>query len=565
MPPKKPPKRLTDISLDNVGDYLLNYSLSVAQKSFVMMGMNLDVPKVSMEEDTSWNTPDSRYHRSYQQAHERQAFTYVDECIHWLREQFFSSIPWYCHQALVDHILVVLSKATHSAKATFRKTAGGPQADWNRHIVYVTVRFVKITLHPRVKKLDLNNIGPKALRDGIYRGLDQLTGLETLNLGSGSGPGSTSGTSGTEIIRKRVFMSFKFLQNLTSLSFTNECQNETLAVVGQNCRLLSHLDIAGSQSVTDQGASWLLGCKELTILDLYQTAISIEGYAQLLLALPRLNSVGRCGAFGQILEYLATYNRDQIQLSIKYFHSGDVSYEQLRLLTIMCPKLTHVSLYVDEDAGNLLEPLTSLKELSEVKLLACNFYTDKVDELLKGKGNQLTLLHLEHIDELDMNALCCIAENCPNLIRLVFFSCDFVENFGHSLTDKKFSYPPFQQLQSLVCVSESAPNIIEFLLVHAKRLKSVQFGSTAWFNDDTVAKVLAKGALRQVEEIRILRSYELTMRAVSVLLEQCPNLHILAEMDGWEGISQIELLQLRKKIREENLDLDTFIAWSVTG
>ena len=80
-----------------------------------------------------------------------------------------------------------------------------------------------------------------------------------------------------------------------------------------------------------------------------------------------------------------------------------------------------------------------------------------------------------------------------------------------------------------------------------------------------MAKVLAKGALRQVEEIRILRSYELTMRAVSVLLEQCPNLHILAEMDGWEGISQIELLQLRKKIREENLDLDTFIAWSVTG
>lgn len=231
----------------------------------------------------------------------------------------------------------------------------------------------------------------------------------------------------------------------------------------------------------------------------------------------------------------------------------------------MCPRLTHVSLYVDEDAGNLLEPLTSLTELTEVKLLACNFYTDKVDELLQHKGKQLTLLHLEHIDELDMNALCCIAENCPNLNRLVFFSCDFVENFGQSLSDKKFPLLPFQHLQSLVCVSESAPNIIEFLLVHAKNLKSVQFGSTAWFNDDTVAKVLAKGALRHVEEIRILRSYELTMRAVNSLLDQCPNLHILAEMDGWEGINQHELLQLRKKIKEENLDLDTFIAWSVTG
>ena len=64
MPPKKPPKRLTDISLDNVGDYLLNYSMSVAQKSFVMMGMTLDVPKAAVEEESSWSTPDEKYHRN---------------------------------------------------------------------------------------------------------------------------------------------------------------------------------------------------------------------------------------------------------------------------------------------------------------------------------------------------------------------------------------------------------------------------------------------------------------------------------------------------------------------
>ena len=216
------------------------------------------------------------------------AFNYVDESIHWIREQFFSSIPWYCHQALVEHILKVLSKATHTAKATFRKTAGGPQAEWNKHVVYVTVRFVKITFHPMVKYLDLNNVGPKALRDEIYRGgLEQMSGLETLNLGSGSGPGGTA-NSGSDPIRKKVFLGFKYLKHLTSLTFTNECQNETLAVVGQNCRLLSHLDIAGSQGVTDQGTSWLLGCQKLNHLDLYQTSVTIEGYAQLLLALDNL-------------------------------------------------------------------------------------------------------------------------------------------------------------------------------------------------------------------------------------------------------------------------------------
>ena len=36
-------------------------------------------------------------------------------------------------------------------------------------------------------------------------------------------------------------------------------------------------------------------------------------------------------------------------------------------------------------------------ELEDLKLLACNFYADRVDVLLKTSGHQLTLLHLEHI------------------------------------------------------------------------------------------------------------------------------------------------------------------------
>ena len=282
MPPRKPPQRLSELSLENVGEYLLSYTQAVAHKSYGMISSTRPA-------STDWNQDMlARYQRStYQQDHERAAFTFVDESIHWIREQFFSSIPWYCHQALVEHILKVLSRATHSAKTTFRKTAGGPQADWNKHVVYVTVRFVKITFHPSVKNLDLNNVGPKALRDEIYRGgLEQMKGLENLNLGSGSGP--QAGNTGSDLIRKKVFLGFKFLKHLTSLTFTNECQNETLAVVGQNCRLLSHLDIAGSQAVTDQGTSWLQGCQKLAQLDLYQTSVSIEGYAQLLLALTHL-------------------------------------------------------------------------------------------------------------------------------------------------------------------------------------------------------------------------------------------------------------------------------------
>ena len=134
--------------------------------------------------------------------------------------------------------------------------------------------------------------------------------------------------------------------------------------------------------------------------------------------------------------------------------------------------------------------ISRLQNLHQLKLLACNFYTDRVDRLIADQGPGLTLLHLEHIDELDMAALTLIAQSCPNLVKLVFFSCDFVENFGSSLSDQKFSEAPLQKLESLVCVSECAPNVIEFLLTHAQFLTSVQFGSTAWFNDQTVSSIL---------------------------------------------------------------------------
>ena len=50
--------------------------------------------------------------------------------------------------------------------------------------------------------------------------------------------------------------------------------------------------------------------------------------------------------------------------------------------------------------------------------------------------------------------------------------------------------------------------------------------------------------MRNIEEIRILRSYELTMGAVQALLQACPRLKVLAEMDGWEGITEQELVRL---------------------
>ena len=87
--------------------------------------------------------------------------------------------------------------------------------------------------------------------------------------------------------------------------------------------------------------------------------------------------------FGQVLEYISLYSTEPVRLSIQSFHSRDMSFNQLQLLVQMCPKLKHVNLYVDEDMGNLLKPFEELENLEELKLLACNFYSDGIDDLLR--------------------------------------------------------------------------------------------------------------------------------------------------------------------------------------
>jgi len=522
MPQYRKVKTLSDISMMGIVQLISVYSEMVSEKSYRMSSLS-SLSDVRVQE-------------------------FVDTRVEWIKSFVFSAVPWYKYEYLVEKILSWLTQAVHMSKAVVRRSNSPPESV---HHVHVLVRFVNILVHPRVKNMDLSTM-PKVLKDCIYRQLDKMTGLVTLGLGSGNG----------ETLRQNSFKSLKKLVHLSSLTLKSDCQNETLSLIGQNCAQLRHLDIVGSGSVTEQGTSWLLLCKHLETLNMFQTSQSVPGYAQLMQGLTKLSNVGRCDQFGEVMEYIAKSRSHAPNFQINYLHTRDMTFHQLHLTVLFCPNIEHVNLYVDEDLGHLLSPLSKLKNLKEVQLLACNFHSDKVDRLVVDRGPNLQLLHLEHVDELDMSSLLLIAENCPNLVKLVFLNCDFVENFGTSLSTRKFPVAPFQKLESLVCVSECAPNVIEFLLMQAKFLKSVQFGSTAWFNDQTVSAVLSKGGLKFLTEIVILRSYELTMSSVYGLISACPWLKMLGELDGWEGVSTQDIAALRSKIRENNWDLDIDSTWS---
>ena len=185
---------------------------------------------------------------------------------------------------------------------------------------------MRIILNSKIRYLDLSKL-PRSLRVELCMGISKLTGLETLNFGMGAPiPSATHINSPTDVANlaqyvglggkfHKLWMAMRCLSKLKSLTLNNDCRNETLTVLGQNCPDLAHLDISGSHSVTDIGASWLLHCRRLEQTNLYQTSIAVEGYAQLLLGLPNLFTIGRCDKFGQILEYIARGQNPNVSLS----------------------------------------------------------------------------------------------------------------------------------------------------------------------------------------------------------------------------------------------------------
>lgn len=62
--------------------------------------------------------------------------------------------------------------------------------------------------------------------------------------------------------------------------------------------------------------------------------------------------------------------------------------------------------------------------------------------------------------------------------------------------------------------------------------------------------------MRELEELRILYSTDMSTNTVELLLANCTNLRVISELENWQGISIDELEIFRKFIHSNNYDLD---------
>ncbi|XP_012262664.1 uncharacterized protein LOC105689879 [Athalia rosae] len=463
--------------------------------------------------------------------------------LQWIKHQLVSSIPWYLYDRMSVEVLKAILNLINETKNSFSQYF--PITTYLSEM-NVIVNLTEVVIHSNLKTIEFS-IWPKIMRHVLYKNLNAMTGLEVLDLGSGSAGWRTSG------IEKMIIGGVSSMPNLMSFTLCFDCTDSIVTAIGQNCPKLRKLDVTASRSVTDRCLTVLRTCWQLRQIQLFRTSVSIAGYAELLSEHPNLEDIGRCDEFGYVLEHIRITGSYKQPLNLKVFESRDVTTEHLHLLVEMCPNLIKVSIVHDETINDVLI-LSALNNLTELKLLCCDFFTDRIKELLETKGSKLTNLHLEHVNEIDLNALVYISQFCPILKNLVLYNCEFVEHAA--VIPKKLFVPPFKYLERIKCVADCAHLHLEFLLSHCINIKFIQLGSSTGIGDDTMARVLSKNPMNKLEELKILYSDDLSMKTVRLLMQNCDNLRRLSELESWQGISMAELNVFQNELRIINIDLD---------
>lgn len=185
----------------------------------------------------------------------------------------------------------------------------------------------------------------------------------------------------------------------------------------------------------------------LRSIQLYRTSVTLEGFAKLLVNCLNLEDIGRCDEIGRVLEFIDLTDSSAPPFKLKMYVSRYAPANHLQLAVDMCPDIRSVTVFHHNVHGDLMM-LIGLKDLCELKLLSCDFYADQVKQILQVKGCNITHLHLEHVDQIDLNALMYISQMCPLLESFTLYNCTLIHHT--SLYTKKLEIMPFRNLKNLL-------------------------------------------------------------------------------------------------------------------
>lgn len=460
---------------------------------------------------------------------------------------FEYNIPCYLFDRFCEEVFIAIPLLIES----ITKGVGNHSSSMGKYLtkVNVAVSLAEVVASPFLRILNFDDM-PKMMRHLLYSKLKQMKGLAYLNLSSLSGGWKTCE------MEPVVLNSVIYLHNLQVLILNYDCTDNILRALNTACPRLRTLDIASSKSISNNSIKYLVEFPCLRSLQLHRTSVSIEGYVQLLLKLPLLEDIGRFDEIGRCLEYIdMTYENfpDYPTLNLKIFSTRFVVTKHLQILAKMCPEIKHVSIFHNPLSNDLMA-LVPINKLAELRLLSCDFFGDQIRDVLQVKGCNITYLHFEHVDQIDMNALMYISQFCPDLKHFTIYNCELMEST--SLYTRRLDIPPFINLERLTIAAQCKHQHLEFILSNCFKIKYIHIGTMVPTDDALFDRLLLKNPMQDLEELRIIFSNDLTIATAYKLVNVCPNLMILNELESWTRINKLELECFKIFIETRNFDLN---------
>lgn len=461
-----------------------------------------------------------------------------------LRSYLEYNVPWMLHDLLAVEAIRALSDLMEKIKKSFGfRTAMEKFASKMNMVLKITeIIFTKYMTY-----LSINEI-PTKLRAVFYSKLSLLTGLVYLNLGSLSGGWKTVDLEGS------IIESLKELRHLKYLIINYDCTDNILKCIVENCKLIEKLDLSSSASITNSSIDIINKMSQLRSIQLYRTLVTLDGFTSLLLNCENLEDLGRCDNIGKVLEHIAINFSKTKRFNIKIYVSRYATLCHLKLAVEMCPNIRSMTVFHNTLQSDLMV-LIGLKDLRELKLLSCDFYADQVKQLLQVKGCNISHLHLEHVDQIDLNALMYISQMCPLLENLTLYNCTLIQHT--SLYTKKLDILPLRNLKKITFVATCTDEHLLFIFTNCLNIEFIHIGTAVQFTDDFVLQILNKNPLIYLKELRIMQSDYLTMATVERIIQSCINLKILVELESWTLLTENDREYIRNYIKINNLNIDT--------
>lgn len=555
MPKYKSPERLEELSMQS----LIMYVCELGEQLMPMITQSYTLKKDLNEVDMS-NTeeeqdifadrdeddlPTTNRRKSIEllrrNSYQQKKYTEIlQNRVQFLHDIFEYNIPCYLYDRVCDRLFIEIPRMVERIKSrrTIKTTTGEFLSQVN-----VAVKLIEIVVGPYLTYCHFEEM-PKIVYQVFYARLNMLSGLEYLNLGSMSGGWKTDNLEPT------VLRGLQNMSNLRNLTLNFDCTDTILLTLMDCCPKLHTLDLTSSAQVNNDSVNIITQMKTLRCVNLYRTSVSTEGYVKLLLGLPELEDVGRYDDIGRCLEYIVDSYPKFIPFALRKFSSRFVTTRFLQILAEHCPKMQHVSIFFNVLICELTA-LIGINQLSDLYLLSCDFFSDQVRDVLAVKGCNLTHLHLEHVDQIDMNALMYISQYCPDLKALTIYNCELIEST--SLYLQKPAIPPFMNLERLILVALCDEKHLKFLFSTCLRIKMIKCGTMVPTNDELLFSILEKNPMEHLEEFSVVSSTGLTIALAYKLVEICSCLVVLNEIEGWAKVTPTELEVFKTFVKTNNL------------